>query len=329
IAAYKTESADLSIFGVLYAEWQRGSNERHDDDPESNSYGISLDIKSLPELFNLVNLHVQQIQNDEVYCAETTTDGGACDTSAGQASVLPQFSNLRYGAVIAGEFQALDFHLNYEAEQGTTRLDSLEGDINASMYQAELGLSFPETMNTRFYVLFHSDTGDNNGNVGGDGIADTSNDDLTRQRYDGFFYEQHRNAGLMDILAWGNLTYYSAGFTMEPMSDLFFGVHYHAFSRTTADDSVQFQGVNTGFNGVGNGSLLSGGYSAAADTEEELEIGQEIDVIITQKYDGGFALTGQAGVFLPGAHLKNAEATVDEPIEEAYSLLMIEGRMTF
>jgi hypothetical protein len=328
IASYMTEAADLAVFAVRYAEWQRGSNEKHNDDPESNSYGMSVDIKSLPEVFKLVNLHVQQNDLDEIYCAEATSDGGACDP-AGTASLLPRASTLRYGAAIAGQTGGFDFHLNYEAEQGNTRLGTLEGSIAASMYQVELGWSLPETMNTRIYALYHSDTGDDNNNVGGDSNADTSEDDVSRQRYDGFFYEQHRNAGLMDVLAWGNLTYYSLGFTMEPLSEFYFGVHYHVFSRTTVDDSVQFQGANTGFNGSGNGGLLSNGYSAAADVDEELAIGQEVDVVITQNYDGGFSLTAQAGVFMPGAHLKNAEATADESIEEAYTQIMVEGLMTF
>ncbi|NQZ02651.1 MAG: alginate export family protein [Bdellovibrionales bacterium] len=338
LATYMTEAADIAVFGIRYAEWSRVNTtgltpsvvNQHDDDPESNSYGVSINLKSLPEIFNLVNFHVQQNVSDEIYSLGGTATTGL--QTAGTPAI-PAFTNLRYGAAIAGETGGFDFHLNYEAEQGTARLGQAEGDLAASMYQIELGYSLPETMNSRFYLLYHSDTGDEDGITGADcagriAVGGDCNDDknVARQRYDGFFYEQHRNAGLMDILAWGNLTYYSAGWTFEPVSDLMIGLHYHMFFRTVDTDTVQFQGANTGFNSAGNGAYTSSLTEAGSgDDNEDLDIGQELDIVATQKFEGGFSITARGGMFMPGEHLKNSK----DDQEETYSQLFLEGRMTF
>ena len=59
------------------------------------------------------------------------------------------------------------------------------------MYHFLLSYSWPFLPNSRIFVGYHTDS----------------------TKYQPWLYDRHKNAGLLDIFLWGNLTYYFFGFS--------------------------------------------------------------------------------------------------------------------
>ena len=289
LGTYSQESFTGELWLVRVAEYTgRGATPtgNTDQDPERNIIGLNFDFKSLPEVLNMANVHVLYSDQDTQY-----TSGSTLGT-AGHAIT-------RYGVALGGETAGVDYKVNYEAESG----ENLNGggttqDVSTNMYQLEVGYSMPEVMNSRFYALYHADSG----------TAAATTDDET---YDPLFYEQHANAGLMDVVAWGNLTYISLGYTLEPMEDTMVGIHYHMFSRTEKDGSTT---------AGKNGSSILGGTIASKE-----KLGDEIDLEMKKKYADNFSITTRLGMFMPGEAVKNGSAGPSD----TYTQLYIQGLMTF
>lgn len=291
LGTYEHESFQLQVWGVRFAEWARSVSANHDDDPEANSFGLAFDFKSLPEFLNLVNIHVLQNNNDEIY-------------NSANATIVAKAAIMRYGLAIGGETAGLDYKVNYEAESGETENSGTKTDKETMMYQIELGYSMPEVMNSRFYAAYHMDSGT--------GSGATKN-----ETYDPYFYELHANAGLMDVVKWGNLTYISVGYTLEPMEDTMVGIHYHMFSRTENN-----RGIDAGANG---GSMGLGGTANNIAGNTKDKIGDEIDLTATKNYGDGFSVTTRAGMFMPGDYLK--DTTINK--KDTYTQVFVEAKMMF
>src|SRR5690606_12681541 len=108
-------------------------------------------------------------------------------------------------------------------------------------------------MKSRVYVLYHQDTGN-------DGSSATEN-----STYQSYFYSKHYNAGLMDVVGWGNLTDLAIGWTLEPVDATTVGLHYHMFTKTEEQGAIT-SGLN--------GAAALNGVTSTKD-----EIGQEIDLV--------------------------------------------------
>lgn len=175
---------------------------------------------------------------------------------------------------------AAENHLNYSLSVGMFFADMLGFrttyamqtgeqtsaiDFEASMLDAEFYLTMEEVMGLRASIGYHTDSGD-----------DAATTDKN-EKYNRYFAERHGNAGLMDTVIWGNLTDISVKVSMMPMDSLKVGLEYHMFTRTEKTDTS-----------------LGGG----AATEDDL--GSEIDLYATHKYDGGLTLTSRVSMFTPG-----------------------------
>src|SRR5690606_23151470 len=112
--------------------------------------------------------------------------------------------------------------------------------------------------------------------------------------YDAFFYEKHNNAGLMDILRWGNLNYIQAGVSLKPMDNTTVDVRYLMFKAVEKADGTNF----------------GTGYTLTTDNTKD-DIGSEIDVAVTHNYEGGFSITARLGQFMPGDRIVKAATPTD------------------
>jgi hypothetical protein len=230
------------------------------------------------------NLHVVQVKRDE------TANGGG----------LTKQSNMKAGAVVTGDVAGLDWRLNYEMEDGENG-SATTTDISTSMMDVELGYSIPSAMNARVYAGMHTDSGTKSGT-----------DDET---YDGFHYDEHNNAGLMDVFGWGNLTYTRVGATFAPSDDISVAVEYLMFSQTEKED------VNNGATAFTDSDTGTAGTQAFDTTEDDL--GTELDVTVTKKYTNNFNISASYRMFSPGDEFKTAG------LEDSYNQLYIEGKLTF
>lgn len=260
---YESEFAHVGFYGLKLADYTTSGASTVSKDPERNLYILNVDFKSLPEFLNMANLHIIADNQNEI-------DGLAADQDKREVT--------RYGVAIGGEAAGVDYRITYESVGGSTENDAdtpKETDVESSMMDLELGYSF-DYMGSRVYAIHHTDTGNS--------ASATKN-----ETYDGFFYEKHDNAGLMDLFAWGNLTYTTAGYTMMPSDKSEYGLSYTMFTRTEAASSVS--------------NLMGSSYTLATDKDD---LGSEIDLYAKYKYDGGLDILTRVGMFTPGDAFKDA-----------------------
>ena len=179
----------------------------------------------------------------------------------------------------------------------TGEFKDLKVDRTGSMIDAELGYRMAEWMNSRISFLYHMDSGDSNSN------------DKKSETYEPYFYDRHENAGWMDIFMWGNLTYMQLRYTMDIMDDLNFAAQYLIFTQTKKEGAISTDNNGSSFGGAG-------------DTTKD-NLGSELDLAVSKKYEGGFMITARAGMFSPGDEFKAADKT------DTYTQFFLEGKMNF
>lgn len=257
-------------------------------DPEHNAYGLNFDLKSMPDWLKGVNAHVIK-DNADAIVGQTGANVGARN---GQ-------DILRYGIHTALDFGMFDFKAWFAAQTGKYKEVSptakTEMNAKGQMYQVQAAVKMDAFMNSRFFVHYHVDSGDE---VATDGEA---------QRYDSYFYEQHENAGLMDLFNWGNLTYTTVGLTLKPGEQTTAGIAYHMFSRTESTDGIQ----------TGRMGAFAGAVTASDD-----KLGDEVDLWAEHTYDGGLSTSLRLGYFMPGGYFE--PAMKDEILQ-----VMVGGKMSF
>jgi hypothetical protein len=257
-------------------------------DPETVFYGLSFDVKNLPDALKGVNLHAIQQSTDESASAGT--------------------SLTRYGLTVSGDMMGLDYRLTYAMAAGKTISAGTSTDIKSSMIDAGIGYSMADFRNARIGLIYHMDSGND---------QDTANGS---ERYQGFFYERHKNAGRMDLIGWGNLTNIDVQATMDLTENSMIGLNYIMFSRSSDKDTASLETYSSAGTGT-LGSLTA--TDATANTDKT--IGSEIDVYLTHKYDNGLELTARYGMFSAGEYLKKSIRNDLKSVTQ----MMLEARATF
>jgi len=269
MATWDQEFARLSFFAVEGADLGTNLFGRF--------YGVSADFKSLPDFLKTANLHYLMINTDKVV--------GAVDSEA----------STRIGLVVAGDTAGVDYRATYEMYSGETHDNTTDAktDISSSMMDLEAGYSLPSMMNSRFYVGYHTDTG-------------TKASSTKNETYDGFHYDAHTNAGLMDIFNWGNLTYMRVGASMVPADSISVALEYLMFSQTEKDGAIN----------------ANGAWGGAGDTTKDT-LGSELDLTVTKKYTNNFNISASYRTFAPGDEYKAGGQ------KDSYDQMYLESKLTF
>ena len=273
-------------------------------------WGLSVDVKSL-EAFETFNFHVMQIESQPSWQRAALS--------------LPwpdenfETAEWRYGLAFGGDFVNMDYNFvfsshkgNWVSEKGSE--DEKTMNLSGYMFDIKAGYSFPELGDLRFHGGFHMDSGS-------DGNADNG-----LERYDSFYYDFHGNAGDMDVLQWGNLTYYNIGVSLEPMEELVFGVDYFVFS--TSEEGDDFHSLDRSMAAFSSESLgASNGFSRYwnKSSDEREELGSELDVWVSKKYGTHLSMSLKYGLFTPGDYFSKSDGTG----YDSYSRFFIQTSLAF
>lgn len=270
-------------------------------DPEHNAYMYAFDLKGMADWLKIAHFHFLKNNSDALDSnssgttnLQTTTDG--VDT-------------IRYGTNLELVFGSFDLKGWYEIQSGKminiNNEVRTEYDYAGSLWAAELGFSAANFLRSRFFAHYHSDSGD----------GDRS--DPNANNYDPFASELHGRTGMMDILAWGNLTMWAFGWTFKSDDKTDFGLKYNVFKRT--ESASVAQGPTAGL----YGNYLRGTGLTAANDKENL--GEEIDLWATYAHGNGLESTIRLGYFMPGDYFEDSSVGNDDKILH----FMVEGRATF
>lgn len=308
LVSYDHEMLRASLFGVKGASVANDFGTASDNNI-ARFYGISVDVKTLPDFFKAVNVHFITLRRDEADYTGTALDP------------LPAESSNRFGASIGGDKMGIDYHVTYESYSGTrktattfTASGSSSQSISANMLDAEVGYTLPATMNLRVHVGYHTDTGTNSGT-----------DDNT---YQGFYYDRHNNGGYMGVISWGNLTYTDLGVTLQPLEDITVGATYYMMTKTEKNDA----------NYTGAGKLVGAGGTVSAPAAAGVfagdpnsnKLGNETDIWVTKKYTNNFNISARYSMFQPGQVIKDNNATlIGASTGDTRSQIYLESKLTF
>ena len=176
----------------------------------------------------------------------------------------------RYGVGLEGDisFFNVDYTLLVQAQGKEFKA---EDEAPFNMYHFELGYSWLNWHGSRFFWGYHNDTAS----------------------YNPWLYDRHKNGGLLDLLLWGNMTYFFLGYSAS--FDGFFDlkVRYYDMKPTSAGQ------ISLGR----YGALLAGPSSGEKSyllSPKEGHLGRELDIQLSKDVAEEFQLALLAGVFIPG-----------------------------
>lgn len=213
LGTWYSEFANIHAFGV------KGLDTLATDEPEANFYGLSVDVKNLPEAIKMANIHLLQVNKHFVP-----------DTFMGQ---LSSGSVLRYGLTVGGGMMNIDYKATYAGYSGELKSGTTTNDQSGSMLDLEAGYTFEDFMKWRIGANYHMDSGDD---------TTTANEN---EGYDPFHYNSHEAAGLMDIVEWGNSTYIKIGTSFQPWENSVVGLDYYMFSLSEETGAPNIGGMWT------------------------------------------------------------------------------------
>lgn len=273
-AAFDTGFAAINLYAVKVAELAQGANN---SDPETNRYILSFDLKNMPEAIKMANVHVVQTNKD------STDDAAAAGSELGAANWQ------HIGLTVGGDAMNILYKGTAAFQMGTfSKTTAQDTKLSANMFDLMVGYQMPETMNMKFTLNYHQDSGD------------SSADDKV-ETYQKLSYDSHNYAGLMDVVDWGNLTYIALGFGMMPAEDIEVGLGYYMFTATK--DAASDYGP--AWNG------------AVSEKLDDKNIGSELDVYANKSYANDIKVGARFGMFMPGARLKDAAVKQDKNMMEA------------
>ena len=260
MAMWDMDFAKIALFGIKNIEIDDTAGAVATD-PERNIYGVSLDLKNMPEAIKTANVHILQ---DNI-------NGDA--TGAGSPSIGRQ----HFGLTVGGDVSNIMYKgtLAYQTGKAKTTPNT---DISAMMYDLMVGYGLPEVMGLKLSAGYHMDTGDKAGTA------------TKSEAYNPMFYDRHNYAGLMDVVEWGNLTYWNVNASIMPMETIEAGVGYYMFELSE----------------VGTPTLGANYFGAVGANATDKELGSEVDLYVNKSYDNGFKIGARYSMFMVGKYGENA-----------------------
>ena len=309
---YEVEFARIQLFAFRMRNFlppvaSGGMTTSNAPDNQHNAYGISFELKTLPEILKAANVHVIRDAGDRGDEAPTTQVATVKGTQG--------IETVRYGAQVGLAYGLFDLKLWYAGVSGKDKYPNVTTltyhgayNIETSMVQGEIGVNLVDWHASRLFVQYHVDSGDRDST------------DKINGTYDSYFHIKHASAGHMDLFDWGNLTALQAGVLMKPRDSVTLGLSYWLLSRT-----------ETGYNSARPTAGLYGGNLAPAAGSGDLNLngsrlGDEVDLWAEHQYANGLIATARAGYFRPGEVFDPAAGPhrTDGIVQ-----LMLEGRINF
>jgi hypothetical protein len=197
------------------------------------------------------------------------------------------------GATLGGDVVGFMYKVTAAFQFGTfNKTPALEQKQSANMFDLMVGYGLPETLGLKVSAGYHMDSGD-----------DSTTDDKNNT-YQGLFYDRHNYAGLMDVVNWGNLTYWNINASIMPMEDLEAGLGFYMFSRSK----------DTAVTNFGRGIASTASVAGTSDKS----LGSEIDVFANKSYGPDLKIGARYSMFMPGDAMKNGTVRQDKTAHEGY-----------
>lgn len=274
---YESDVVKFQLGGFAISDWRSATSNFNDQDYKT--YFLNSDLKILQPFFKNISFTFLILDKDE----KTLTDLGGI--------ILPKEEKEVYAASLTGETGRVFYSMDGAIQQGENHTTTQS--IEANMLHARVGAVAFSPWKLSFYLQGHRDTGDR---------SDSADKNET---YDPLFYNHFQNAGKMNLLGWGNLTYFSLGISWILKRNYNFFLEYNKFYRTSATAGTFGLGPSGGAPIVWDtGSLTDGPYNNSLNSDERY-IADEVDFTFEYQAEDGLRFQSITGLFIPGNYLKD------------------------
>lgn len=265
------EALEFSLYGLKLYQLDKVPGTSVASDPEVSHFILDINLKQISDYIQLASVNFVQVDGDIGQLPNTTT-------------VLDKQSIQRFGFDLITD--GVNFRsaatLNYVT--GTERSSAGEEKVKQLLMDGEVRLLLPDWKNFNFWGGFHSDSGD-------DDPADLSN-----TQYEPLNYNFHVNAGRLDFLKFGNLTFARVGASMDVLGGWQVGLEGFMFQKTKAGARTNFLRTPIA------DEFAAGSYVLGADKD----LGTEIDLWVSRTFASGVNLEVSLNYFSPGDAFKGA-----------------------
>lgn len=288
---------DLDVGGGKFAD--AGLTTARGTDTEINGWLVYGAFKNLPDVLKAVDLFLLQIMGDAGTGTTATFVPGVATLNTTYGGV-GSWNVMTIGGRVKGEVSMVDFRLDGAFQNGKMKSVAAgigDGEFGGMMFDAEVGVNFPEFMKGRAYVGYHMDSGEE---------TPTSGNNTKIEGYQPLFYDNHTYAGRMDLVGFGNLTDISVGLGLSPSDDTTLGLEVSLLSRSTDKGLPTVLARGEGVSTTINTSIVGGTYVA---TNTEKNLGTEIDVWAKHDYGHGLSVMGRFGYLTLGDYFTKGVTT--------------------
>lgn len=274
---YQTDIAKFQLGGFAISSWSTGGATFNNKDYKT--YFLNADLKILEPYFKNISFTFLMLDRDEM------------NITTPVAVLFPKEEKDIYAVSMTGETGRFFYSFDGVIQEGKNRTSGQS--IRSHMLHGRAGFIAYEPWQLGFYVQYHTDTGD-----------DPNTADID-ESYDPLYYNHFQNAGKMNLLGWGNLTYYSAGVSWVISSQTRFFLEYNRFYRSDVDSGIRGLGALGGNPLVWTSAgSVDGPYNNNLGSTDKF-IGHEADLTFELQTDSGLRFQSITGVFVPGDYLKD------------------------
>lgn len=279
------ESVKLSLIGAKVTELTKVPNQTLSPDPEENHIIVNIDIKNLTDAINIFNVSLVQVNRDL-----GSPDNGVSVLNGQNMQRLALELGVSTKNIFATAF--LTYVTGEEKVAPINQVNNIEKiELSQAAADIKVGYRFPASNDLSFWAGYHFDSGDK---IVGDDES---------QSYNSFYYEVYGQAGLMDFLRWGNLSFYRIGMDVDITTSITVGAEWLEFSKTEKGDVVRFGDAGRFLN-----SRISSGDLTLGSAES---LGSEIDLWVDFQFGSGVKVRGTVSSFMPGEAFKTAVASTN------------------
>jgi len=271
VLGYDASGFSLRSGFLRIGDWSLANSTPEKTDPDESAYFATLDFKSLSSLLETTQVFFFRAQSDDFLSTAVNITGSSLN---------------RIGVSLGGESAGVYYSLDYVSQLG-----SFNDGVNSSawMGHAELGYKIDGSNPTSFFLKAHYDTGD-----------DPATTD-TNEGYQPLYYNHHKYAGLMDVLAWGNLNYLGLGAAVvrKKRTELMFQALWFKLSDSgSGPNDISFLGYSS------DTSTISQDVARNVSGVASSDLGVEIDFLYKRKFTSKAFLEVIAGAFIVGDYLE-------------------------
>lgn len=267
---YDTSDFKISSGVLRVGDWASQTGVTSPD-PSENAYFVKLTLKSFFSYIDHIEGYFFRTQGDNYNDGTFQIEGGSFN---------------RLGFSMKGSYKNFFVNADYVNLQGS--FNSAQ-TLAAGMLQFESGWTWGESKSKKLSLIYHRDSGDKGSTT-------------ESEAYIPLYYNHHRYAGLMDILAWGNLTYYGLRFdwTFRENNNIY--IQGLAFSRTSVSDGVR--STDTIGYGVAD-DFINQDIASNSSGQGAKKLGIEADLVYTRTFTSNVHIEFLAGLFLPGEYFED------------------------